>query len=102
MIIDNKDFICVFDRREAVCDGDSRTVFRERLQTLLDMALAFVVQSAGCLIKDQDRRIFQEDSGNGNPLFLPAGKTGAPFTDEGIITVRQPMIKSWMLAFLAA
>lgn len=47
-----------------MCDRDGCSVFSENFQTLLNPAFTFVVQCAGGLIKDQDRRIFQEHAGD--------------------------------------
>ena len=70
---------------QAVSDGDRCTVSGEFLQTVLDPSLTFVVQGTCCFIKNKNRRIFQEDPGNGNTLLLATGKSGTTFTDKGRI-----------------
>ena len=67
---DDDDLICAPDRGQSVSDGDGRPVFGELFQALLNPAFAFVVKGAGGLIQDQDGRVFQEDAGNGDALFL--------------------------------
>ena len=42
-------------------------------QGILDDFFAFVVQGAGGFVKDQHRRVFQENAGDAEALFLPAG-----------------------------
>ncbi len=77
------------DGGKPVGDGDGCPVFRQIFQAFLDPAFTFIVQGAGGLVKDQDRRILQEHPGNGDPLFLSAGKTGSPLAHKGVIAVRQ-------------
>lgn len=89
IVSNDKNLVCSLDRGESVCDRDGCSVFSENFQTLLNPAFTFVVQCAGGLIKDQDRRIFQEHAGNGDPLFLTAGKTGSAFSHKGVIAIRQ-------------
>ena len=86
---DDDDLVGVPDGGEAVGDGDGRPSFGEFFQALLDPAFALVVKGAGGLVENEDRRIFQEDAGNGDALLLAAGKAGAAFSDEGVIAVRE-------------
>ena len=58
LIIDDDDLVGVPDGGQPVGDGDGGTVFRQLLQTLLDVALAFIIKGAGGLVQDQDGRIF--------------------------------------------
>ena len=93
IICNDQNLVCTLDCRQTMSNGNGCTVFGENFQTLLDPAFAFIVQCTGGLIKDQDRRILQEDTGNGDPLFLTAGKTGSTFSDKGIITIRKTFDK---------
>ena len=54
---ENDDLISMFNRRQTVGNGDGRPVFGQFFQAALDPAFAFIIQGAGGLIKDQDRRI---------------------------------------------
>ena len=74
---DDDDFIGVFDCREAVCDCDRCSVFRKFFETFLYSPFAFIIKSAGSFVKNQDRRVLKEDTGNRNPLFLSSGETGS-------------------------
>ena len=67
---DDDDFIGVFDCREAVCDCDRCSVFRKFFETFLYSPFAFIIKSAGSFVKNQDRRVLKEDTGNRNPLFF--------------------------------
>lgn len=44
-------------------------------------------RAAGGLIQDQDRRIFKEYPGNGDPLLLAAGKPCTPLDHKGVVAV---------------
>ncbi len=72
--IDHNDLVCVLDGGKTVGDGDGCPVLRQLLQAFLNMAFTLIVQSAGGLVKNQNRGIFQENPGNGYTLFLTAGK----------------------------
>ena len=73
---DDDDLIRAPDRGQPVSDGDGRPVFGKLFQTLLNPALAFVVKGACRFIQDQDGRVFQEDTGNGDALFLSPLRDG--------------------------
>ena len=89
VLCDDDDLIGVPDGGEPVGDGDRGAVPGEFFQALLDPALALVVQGARGLVEDEDGRILQEYAGDGDALFLPAGKPCPAFTDEGVIAVRE-------------
>ena len=56
-------------------------------QRLLNQLLAFVIQGACCLVQNQHGRIFEKDTGNGDPLLLSARELDATLTHVGIIPV---------------
>src|SRR5699024_1393654 len=66
---------------------DGGTVFRQRVQAHLNPVFAFIVQRAGCLVQNQYGRIFQENAGDGNALFLAAGEAGAAVAHVGVVSV---------------
>ena len=45
----------------------------------------FAVERGGRFVEDQDRRVFDNDAGNGDALALTAGQLHAAFADMGII-----------------
>ena len=83
LVIDDDDFIGIADGGKAVGDGDGGTILRQFFQAFLDMAFAFVIESACRLIQNQNRRILKEYPGDRNPLLLSAGKPCAPLADKG-------------------
>ena len=62
---------------------------RDGFQILLNHRFAFGVQSTGCFIEDQYRRIGQERTGDCQALFLPPGKVRRIFFKHRVITARK-------------
>ncbi len=60
----DENLIRVADRGETMRDRDGGAVCSQLFQTLLNPALTLIVQRAGGLIKNQDRRVLQEDARN--------------------------------------
>ena len=63
----------------------------------LDSSLQFVlilrVNAASCLVQNDNRRIFQHGTGDGNTLALPTGKVGTGAADNRVIAIVQPADK---------
>ena len=70
--------------RQAVGDDDGGSAFHQMFECILHQPLAFGVERAGRLVKQQDRRIAQQGTGNGDALSLPARKPRATLTQIGI------------------
>lgn len=81
--------ICALNGGKPVRDGKRRPPLGQRGQRLLHDMLALVIQRRGRLIQNQDRRVFQENPGDGDALFLPARELDAPLADVGIVAVLQ-------------
>ena len=61
---DDDDLIRTFDRGKTMSDGDRCAVFGKFFQAFLDLPFTLIIQCTGSFIQDQDRRVFQEDTGN--------------------------------------
>ena len=85
--IHNRDAIGVADCGETMGDHDDGLTLAEAIDALLDSLFRDAVQRRGCLIKDQDRRILQEDTRDGNTLLLSAGEDDAAFSDKALVSV---------------
>ena len=55
------------------------------VQSLLNQQLGGVIQGAGGLVQNENGRVFQEDTGDGDALLLPAGKTDSPLPHQGFV-----------------
>ena len=72
--------MCIRDRRGA---APGKAVKRG-----LNLALGGGIQRAGGFIQNEDARVFQEDTGDGDALLLAAGEHDAALADDGVVTVR--------------
>ena len=68
---------------------EHRAPFGKALKALLNKALAFIVKGRGRFVKNKHRRVFKKNPGDGNPLFLPAGKFYSAFPYIGFIALIQ-------------
>lgn len=82
---EDDNFVSIFDGGQTVGDGNGCPVFGELFQTVMNPAFAFIIQCTGGFVQNQNRRILQKNSGNGDALFLAAGKSGTVLTDKCII-----------------
>ena len=83
----NQNFLCILDRCQTVGDHKCRTVLCQFLQWFLYDPLALVIQCGSCLIKNQNRWIFQKNTGYGKPLLLPSGELDSTLSDICIISI---------------
>ena len=70
-----------------------RTVCHKVFYRLLHDCFRLVIQRGSRFVQNNYRRIFDESTGNRNPLFLPAGKQDAAFADFRIQTFVQRIDK---------
>ena len=62
------------DGGEPVRDDDRGASVRKATEGILNRSLGECIESACRLVKNQDRRIFEEHAGNRNSLSLSTGK----------------------------
>mmetsp|Transcript_10437 Transcript_10437/g.45334 ORF Transcript_10437/g.45334 Transcript_10437/m.45334 type:complete len:277 (-) Transcript_10437:1207-2037(-) len=72
-----------YGRSSAVGTGD------EFVERSLDQALVLGIERQGCLIQDEDGRIAQSRSRDGDALLLTPGEFTVLATDDGIVAVRE-------------
>ena len=71
--LDRHDAVRLAKRRQPVRDDDHGAALRHRLQIVLDDLLGFGVQRACRFIENQDSRIGDQGSGDGDTLALTTG-----------------------------
>src|ERR1700757_1390301 len=81
--------ISIANSRQPVSNNKHTSATRNLLHVLLNDALAFIIESAGRFIKNQNTRIRNERAGNGNALTLATREAVAPFADHRVITFRE-------------
>lgn len=85
----NQNDLGITNSRQAMGDGKGSTPMCQAFQRLLNQTFALIVQGGGRFIKNQDPGIFQENTGNADPLFLSAGQFNPAFADICIILLGQ-------------
>ena len=83
----NEYSVRIANSRQSVGNGKGGTSLGKKLKRLLNKLLAFIVKSAGRLVKYQYRRIFQKYTGNGYPLLLSARKLHTALAHIGVVAV---------------
>ena len=86
---EHKYFFSILDGGKTVGDYEGGAVLCQLLQGILYHFFTLVVQSRGCFIKNQYRRVFEEYSGDRQTLLLSAGQFDAPLSDIGVISIRK-------------
>ena len=76
------DLIRAADGGKAVSNHQSGSAINQTLERLLDQRFRFSVNGRRGFIQDEDRAILQDGPGDGNSLFLTAGKLYPAFADD--------------------
>ena len=64
-------------------------VLQDDIKSLLNLMLGLRVEGGGRLVQQEDLRLPEESSCDGNALLLPSRELDAALTDERVITVRE-------------
>ena len=80
-LVEDEDPVGVEQGAEPVGDEDDGPVGPGGVDRLLNPPLVDVVERRGPLVEDQDRRVLEEDAGQGDPLPLAAGEVLAALGD---------------------
>ena len=86
--VDSDDLIAVTNRRQAMSDHDHRASLCDLVETCEDMCLALRIERTRRLVEDQDLRVGDEGTCNGDALALSTGKQAAALADKGIVALR--------------
>lgn len=70
-------------------DDKAGAVEHEIVEGLLNHVFGFGIKGAGGLVQNEQRRILEQGAGNGQALFLAAGKTHAAFSDGRFVPLGQ-------------
>ena len=90
-VIQDKDLVGILDGRQAVSDDEGGTADHELVERILHDLLAFRIECGGRFVKDEDLRILQDRSCDGDALALTAGEDEAAIADLGIDAARQTL-----------
>ncbi len=78
----NDDPVGVADRGQAVGDHDGRAALDRVVERRLDVCLVLVVEMARRLVEDHDRRVLEQQPGDGQALLLAAAHPVAALADD--------------------
>ena len=90
-VIQDKDLVGVFDGRQAVGDDEGGTADHELVERILHDLFALRIERGSRFVKDEDLRILQDRSCDGDALALTAGEDESAIADLGIDAARQAM-----------
>ncbi len=86
---EHQDAVGMADGGETVSDDQGGSAVGEIEQRLLNRPFALVVERAGCLVEDQDRRILEESARYREALPLAARKLDTALADIGRVAIWQ-------------
>src|SRR5262245_6724092 len=87
--VEHDDVVRISDRRKTMSDHERGPSRGEPRQSSMDHLLIDGVKMRSGFVKDEDGRIFEQRSGNGEPLPLPARKLESTLADHSIVSQRQ-------------
>ena len=87
-MVHDDDEIGIDDGGETVGDGDDGTVFHQRVKRLLDKMFRSSIESGCRFVENENRWILEQCAGDGETLFLAAGKEGAAFACHAVVFFR--------------
>ena len=88
-----RDPVGIPHRCQPVSNHQGSPALRERRHGPLNQVLAFRIQGAGGFIKQQNRSVGQQRTGNRQSLFLATGKALAGITQGRVVTLWQGLNK---------
>ena len=74
----------MLDSAEAVRDRDRRTTLGRAIQCVLDNSFTVAIESRRSFIKEQNRRVTEQSTGDGNTLFLTTTELTTLATDLSV------------------
>ena len=80
-VLEHDDQVGVADRREPVRDDERGAAGEETTERPLDLALGADVDRRGGLVEDQDARVGEEGTGEGDELALTEREAGAALAE---------------------
>lgn len=86
-IFHDVDFRRVPNGGETVGDDDGGAALHEAVEGELDLLLGLAVEGGSGFVEQEDRCVFEERTGDGNPLALATRETAAIFADLGVVAV---------------
>src|SRR5712692_6378586 len=83
--LDDQNLIGAPDGGETMRDDESSAAAHEVAQPLLNERLGFGIEAGSGFVENEDARIGENGAGDGDALFLSAGKSYAAFPHDGVV-----------------
>ena len=93
-VIEHQNAICVDDRRQTMCHDNGCTPHECLVDGRLNLSLGFSVQSRCCFVKQQDLRLTEECTSNGETLPLTTRNAHSTISDYRVIAIGQLLDKA--------
>ena len=88
-VLHHEDLVGVLNGGQPVGDGDDGLAPGQLGNGLLDEVLVLRVNAGGCLVQNDDGRVFQDGPGDGDALLLAAGQALARLARRGVVALGQ-------------
>src|ERR1043166_468828 len=88
-LVQNENPVGIDSARKAVRNDQRCPSFHEPAQSLLYKDFVLSIDTRERLVEHENRRVFKQGAGDGDPLPLAAGKSSAPLADDSFVTVGQ-------------
>src|ERR1022692_1637197 len=92
-VAEEENAVGIFRRGNIVRDEDSGTSLAQFSQRGEYQRLISAIQSSGCLIQEQDRRVSQVGSCDSDPLTLTTGQSSTALTNRCFVPLRHALNK---------
>ncbi len=83
-------------------DNNAGSSCHDTFQGILDQGFGFAIQVAGGFVQDQDARVFEDHTRQGDALFFAAAQAVAALAHDRVIALGQVHDEVWMFAARAA
>lgn len=91
-VSNNSEAVALFNGGKSVGNNEGSATSHDVVKGFLDLLLTVFIESASCLIKEQDVRLTNDCSGNCNTLFLTSRKLRASDSSKDIIPLMELLV----------
>ncbi len=88
-LVKHDDLICMLDGTYPLSDNQHGGILGFLGQSFPQSGIGFKIQSRKAVVEDIEFRLFHQSPGNGQALFLTAGKVGAALSHVRVQSIRQ-------------
>lgn len=90
-VVQHEDAVGILHRGNALCNDDLGGAGDLLTERLPDLCVGGGIHGTGGVVEDEDLRLAQQGTGDGQTLFLAAGHVGAALLDPGVVLVREAL-----------